>query len=98
MVDPLSYFLFQPVFHNWCNKGHDKCYPVCGMKHVKEPLLLIGKCSPCGSSECPLLLSFTIYLMPYNHKHNVLSVPLNKTFPSFLPIPSAFENSKNVVE
>ena len=21
MVDPLSYFLFQPVLHNWCNKG-----------------------------------------------------------------------------
>ena len=20
MVDPLSYFLFQPVLHNWCNK------------------------------------------------------------------------------
>ena len=23
--------------------------PVCGMMHVKEPLLLIGKSSPCGS-------------------------------------------------
>ena len=22
LVDPFSYFLFQPVLHNWCNKGH----------------------------------------------------------------------------
>ena len=28
MVDPLSYFLFQPVLHNWCNKGRGMCYPV----------------------------------------------------------------------
>ena len=27
-VDPLSYFLFQPVLHNWCNKGHGMYYPV----------------------------------------------------------------------
>ena len=28
MADPLSYFLFQPVLHNWCNKGHSMCNPV----------------------------------------------------------------------
>ena len=28
MVDPLSYFSFQPVLHNWGNKGHGMCYPV----------------------------------------------------------------------
>ena len=50
MVDPLSYFLFQPVLHDWCNKGRCMCYPVCGMVHIKEPLLLIGNCSPCGGS------------------------------------------------
>ena len=38
-VDPLSYFLFQPVHHDWCNKGCGMCYPVCGMVHIKEPLL-----------------------------------------------------------
>ena len=42
-VDPLSYFSFQPVLHDWCNKGCDMCYPVCGMVHIKEPLLLIDK-------------------------------------------------------
>ena len=40
-VDPLSYFSFQPVLHGWCNKGRGMCYPVCGMVHIKEPLLLI---------------------------------------------------------
>ena len=40
-VDPLSYFSFQPVLHDWCNKGRGMCYPVCGMVHIKEPLLSI---------------------------------------------------------
>ena len=39
-VEPLSYFSFQPVLHDWCNKGRSMCYPVCGMVHIKEPLLL----------------------------------------------------------
>ena len=49
-VDPLSYFSFQPVPHDWCNKGRGMCYPVCGMVHIKEPLLLIDKSSLCGGS------------------------------------------------
>ena len=70
-VDPLGYFSFQPVLHDWCNKGCGMCHPVCGMVHIKEPLLLIGKSSPCGGSGFPLSLSewsFTICLMPYNCK------------------------------
>ena len=48
---PIELFLlFQPVFHDWCNKGRGMCYPVFGMVHIKEPLLLIGKSSPCGGS------------------------------------------------
>ena len=85
-VDPLSYFSYQPVLHNWCNKGHGMCYPVCGMVHIKEPLLLIGKTSLCGSSGFHFSLSqwsLTICLTPYNRKQNVLSASLNKTFPSF---------------
>ena len=42
-VDPLSYFSFQPVLHDWCNKGRGMCYPICGMVHIKEPLLLIER-------------------------------------------------------
>ena len=47
-------------------------YPVCGMMHIKEPLLLIGKSSLCGGSGFPLSLSewsFTICLTPYNRKY-----------------------------
>ena len=86
-VDPLSYFSFQPVLHVWCNKGRGMCYPVCGMVHIKEPLLLIGKSSLCGGSGFPFSLSewsLTICLTPYNRKYNVLSASLNKTFCSFL--------------
>ena len=53
-MDPLSYFLFQLVLHDWCNKGRGMGYPGCGMGHIKEPLLLIGKSSPCGGSGFPL--------------------------------------------
>ena len=70
-VDPLSCFSFQSVLHNWCNKSRGMCYPVCGMVHIKEPLLLIDKSSPCGSSGFPFSLSewsLTIYLMPYNRR------------------------------
>ena len=38
-VDPLSYFSFQPVLHDWCNKDRGMCYPVWDV-HIKEPLLL----------------------------------------------------------
>ena len=70
-VDPLSYFSFQPVLHDWCNKGRGMCYPVCGMVHIKEPLLLIGKSSPSGGSGFPFSLSewsLTICLTPYNRR------------------------------
>ena len=59
------------------------CYPVCGMVHIKEPLLLIDKSSLCGSSGFPFSLSewsFTICLTSYNRRYNVLSASLNKTF------------------
>ena len=71
MMDSLGYFSFEPVPHDWCNKGCDMCYPVCGMMYIKEPLLLIGKSSPCGGCGFPLSLYewfFTICLMPYNCK------------------------------
>ena len=57
MVDPLSYFSFQPVLHDWCNKGCGMYYPVCGMVHIKEPFQLIDKSSLCGVSRFHLLLS-----------------------------------------
>ena len=50
----LGYFSFQPVLHDWCNKGRGMCYPVCGMMHIKEPLLLIGTSSLYLNLNCPL--------------------------------------------
>ena len=44
---PIELFLVHPVIHDWCNKGRGMCYPVCGMVHIKEPLLLIEKSGPC---------------------------------------------------
>ena len=47
------------------------CAIMSGIVHIKEPLLLIGKSSPCGGSGFPLSLSelsFTICPTPYNRK------------------------------
>ena len=67
-VDPLSYFSFQPVLHDWCNKGRGMCYPVCGMVHIKEPLLLIDKSSLCGDSG----VSFLTIRMVLNHMSDAI--------------------------
>ena len=53
------------------NKGCGMYYPVCGMVHIKEPLLLINKSSLCGGSRFPFSLSewsLTICLTPYNRR------------------------------
>ena len=34
MMNPLSYFSFQPVLHDWCNKGSGMWYLDCGMVHI----------------------------------------------------------------
>ena len=47
---PIELLLVPPSAHDWCNKDRGMCYPVCGMVHIKEPLLLIEKSSPCGGS------------------------------------------------
>ena len=56
----------EPVKHNWCNKGCSMCYPVCGMVHIKEPLLLIAK-----SSHVVLAVDFHVSvlngLLPVQH-------------------------------
>ena len=65
------------------------CYPVFGMVHIKEPLLLIGKSSPCGGSGFALSLSewsFTICPTPYNRKIKCVECVVKKTFPSFVYI------------
>ena len=71
MVDPLSYFSFQAVIQDSCNKGHGMYYPVCEMVHIKEPLLLIRKSSPCSGGNRFSEWSLTICLMLYNYIKNV---------------------------
>ena len=54
----LCIFSFQPVLHDWINKGCGMYYPVSVMVHIKDPLLLIGKSSPCsGGSKFPFSIS-----------------------------------------
>ena len=78
MVDPLSYFSFQPVLLDWCNKDRGMCYPVCGMVHIKERLLLIGKNSPCGGSG--FLSRYLNGPLPSVRRH----VTVNKTFKIYI--------------
>ena len=50
------------------------CYPVCGMVHIKEPLLLIDKSSVCGRKEGNVLFNDalnTFYLRLYGVGHMV---------------------------
>ena len=64
---PIELFPFQPVLHDLCNKGCGMCYPVCGMGHIKEPLLLIGK-----SSLWRQWFSFLTIRMVINHMSNAI--------------------------
>ena len=53
------------------NKGHSMCYPVYGMVHIKEPLLLIGKISPtAGFLSCYMYGPLPYVPTPYNHIKN----------------------------
>ena len=78
------------------------CYPVCGIVHMKEPLLLFGKSSPCGTGFLSRYLNGPL---PYVRRHitvnkNVLSASLNKTFPSFIHSLHVycFTRSDNILE
>ena len=48
-------------------KARGMCYPVCGMIHIKEPLLLIGKSSLCGGSR--FLFHYLNGPLPYVRRH-----------------------------
>ena len=57
--------------HNWCNTGPSMCDPFCGMVHIKEPLLLIRKNSPCGGSGFPLSLSEWFFRCHYTKSNPI---------------------------
>ena len=48
-------------------KGRGMCYPVCGMVHIREPLLLIDKSSPCGDRA--FLSGYQNGPFPYVRRH-----------------------------
>ena len=94
MADPLSYFSFQPVLHNWCNKGRGMCYPVYGM--------YVEKSRPCSGGSGVFLYHFLNGPLPYVRRQitvnkNVLSASLNKTFPSFLPFLTALLSNATMI-
>ena len=72
MAHPLSYFSrSSQCSTTGVTKAVVYAILSCGMVHIKEPLRLIGKSSPCGDSWFPLSLSewsFTICPTPYNRK------------------------------
>ena len=59
---------FQPVLHDWCNKDCGMCYPVCGMMHIKEPLLLIGRVAYVVAAD--FLSHYQSGLLPYVWPYN----------------------------
>ena len=56
--EPIEVFLVPACAYN---KGRGMYYPVCGMVHIKEPLLIIGKSNLCsgGSGFPPPSLSLS---------------------------------------
>ena len=60
---PIQLFLAPASAPRQFNKGCGMCYPVCGMVHIKEPLLLIRKSSQCGGSG--FRLSLVSVPLPY---------------------------------
>ena len=71
MGGPIELFLVPASAPRLVYKGRGMCYPVCGMVHIKEPLLLMDKSSLCGGSWFPFSLSewsLTICLTPYNRR------------------------------
>ena len=68
MVDPLSYFPFQPVLHNWYNKGCGMCNP--RKVHFRNPMLIRKE----GRKEGNVLFNEalnTFYLWLYGVRHMV---------------------------
>ena len=77
-VDP--YFSFQPVLHDWSNKGYGMCYPVGWCIYKRTHAVNVAAAG--------FLSHYLSSHLPYVRRHitvnkNVLSATLNKT--SFLP-------------
>ena len=67
-MDTLSDISFRPVLYKWCNKECGKYSPVCGMVHIKDPLMLLSKGNPGSGSSMSSLTLIAIFPMTENHK------------------------------
>ena len=67
-VDPLSYFSFQPVLCDWCNKGCSMYYRLWDDAYKRT--LAANRKEPMWWQRVSSLAEwfFTICLMPYNRK------------------------------
>ena len=80
MVDPVIFFSFHPLGVT----NAVACTILSGMVHIKDPLNRADHEVAVADVLSLSDWSFTMWPAPYNCKINVLSVLLNKTFPSFL--------------
>ena len=77
---PIEHFSFQPVLHDWCNKGRGMYYPVYEMMHIKRTLAANRKEEYVAAAG--FLSRYLSGPLPYVPCHitvnKVLSVSLNK--------------------
>ena len=81
----LHYFSFQPLLHDWCNKGSSMLSPVCVMVHIKEPLLLTRKRIPCSGipPETPRLIALSV--LPFWCTYSLVWLYPCQAPPGFVP-------------
>ena len=105
IVDPLNYFLFQPVFLNWCNKRCGMWYPVWEEYiyiyiYLFFNLLLIRKSSSCGDFGFPFSLFEWPFIMSSTQRitiNKMLSALFNLLcMKHFLPSASSKESTASV--
>ena len=67
---PIELFFAPASAPDWYNKSRGMYYPVCGMMHIKEPLLLSERVAYVAAAGFLSLSdwSFTICPTPYNRK------------------------------
>ena len=65
----LGLFPFQPVPHNWYTKGRGIYYPLCGIVHIKDPLLSVGTISPLSGGN-GFLISLCCILPYVQYRYN----------------------------
>ena len=71
--EPIELFLFEAVFHDWCNKGHSMYYPVWGMVNIKYILIVNIK-----KNERLMLIVFPLLLCEWSFIYVIDHITVNK--------------------